>query len=94
MCIFLLGAFSADNRDASVEGGTRGVTGTTRAKDMPVSTPAELRRFLDFTAATDHGPLLRVAAMARLRRGELCGLRWVDVDRDAARLLVRETVVD
>ena len=31
--------------------------------------------------------------MTGLRRGELCGLRWSDVDLDAARLNVRQTIV-
>ena len=30
--------------------------------------------------------------MTGLRRGELCGLRWTDVDLDAGRLVVRRTI--
>jgi hypothetical protein len=31
--------------------------------------------------------------MTGLRRGELCGLRWADLDLDAATLVVRRTIV-
>lgn len=59
---------------------------------MTVWTPEHLRAFLKFSAASPHGPLLRVAAMTGLRRSELCGLRWVDVDFDRARLTVRQAI--
>ena len=61
----------------------------TRSKVMPWE-PAELGRFLDATAADPLGPLFEVAAMTGLRRGELCGLRWIDVDLGNAVLTVRE----
>lgn len=35
--------------------------------------------------------MLGLAAMTGLRRGEMCGLRWVDVDLDGASLAVRQT---
>ena len=35
----------------------------------------------------------RLAAMTGMRRGEILGLRWRDVDLDAARLSVRQAVV-
>lgn len=49
----------------------------------------ELRRFLQ--AAMPHRllPALRLAAMTGMRRGEVVGLRWSDVDVDASRLAVR-----
>jgi integrase len=43
-------------------------------------------------ADSPHAPLLRLAAMTGLRRGELCGVRWSDVDLDAGRLRVRQTI--
>jgi integrase len=61
-----------------------------RSPEVTVWTPEELRAFLEFSAASPHGPLLRVAAMTGLRRSELCGLRWVDVDFEPARLTVRQ----
>lgn len=53
-------------------------------------TPAELRAFLAFTADEPLGSLFRLAAMTGMRRGEVCGLRWEDVDLDAGRLEVRQ----
>ena len=38
-------------------------------------------------------PLWRLAVTTGLRRGELVGLRWRDVDLDAGALTVRRTVV-
>jgi integrase len=64
----------------------------TRAAEMTAWTPAELAAFLDRTTDHYYGPLVRVAAMTGLRRGELCGLRWSDVDLDGSVLVVRQTV--
>jgi integrase len=63
-----------------------------RSPEMTVWTPDELRAFLDFSAASPHWPLLRVAAMTGLRRAELCGLRWIDVDFDQSRLTIRQAI--
>ncbi|MFC0532505.1 site-specific integrase [Phytohabitans kaempferiae] len=47
--------------------------------------PEQLATFLDAIAADSEPlyPMLHLAAFAGLRRGELCGLRWQDVDLDA-----------
>jgi len=53
----------------------------------------ELRSFL---AAVEHDrdhALWRLAAQTGMRRGELLGLRWRDVDLDGARLSVRQQLV-
>ncbi len=64
-----------------------------KAPEMQCWTPEQLRTFLDFVAAdSPHAPLLRLAAMTGLRRAELCGLRWQDVDLDSARLVVRQAI--
>jgi integrase len=55
--------------------------------------PEELRTFLSLTAAEAYGPLFRVAAMTGMRRGEVCGLRWSDVDLDKARIEVRNQLL-
>lgn len=68
---------------------------TARASKPPEPetwTPAELALFLEHTAEHRRGVLFHVAAMTGLRRGELCGLRWSDVDLDAAELRVRQTI--
>lgn len=59
---------------------------------MKFWTPAELRAFLVCIESSDHYPLLRVASMTGLRRGELCGLRWVDVDLEAGTISVVKSV--
>jgi len=61
----------------------------TKPPEMAWWTPAELRTFLDLTAHEALGPLFRVAAMTGMRRGEVCGLRWSDVDLEKARIEVR-----
>jgi integrase len=63
-----------------------------RAPEMQVWTPEQLRAFLEFAASSHHAPMLRLAAMTGLRRAELCGLRWQDVELDKARLVVRQSI--
>jgi integrase len=55
--------------------------------------PHELARFLDFVRGTRLEAIWRLAAMTGMRRGEILGLRWSDLDLDAARLSVRHAVV-
>ena len=50
-------------------------------------------RFLEVTASDDLAALWRLAVLLGLRRGELAGLRWRDVDLDAAAVTVRTTRV-
>jgi integrase len=52
--------------------------------------PDELRAFLTSVASDELGALWRLAAMTGMRRGEVCGLRWSDVDLEAGRLSVRQ----
>lgn len=58
-----------------------------------VWTPAQLGTFLD--AATDDRQyaMFHLIAHRGLRRGEACGLRWVDVDLDAGQLTVAKQLV-
>jgi integrase len=65
----------------------------TKAPEVAWWTPAELRSFLNLTASEHLGSLFRVAAMTGMRRGEVCGLRWSDVDLDAARIDVRHQLL-
>jgi len=59
-------------------------------------TVAELRQLID--AAESENPdlaaLIFVAATTGARRGELCGLRWGDVELASARLTVRRSISD
>ena len=64
-----------------------------KAPEMTCWTPEQLRTFLNFVAVdSHHAPMLRLAALTGLRRAELCGLRWLDVDLDNARLVVRQAI--
>ncbi|GAA4066357.1 tyrosine-type recombinase/integrase [Agromyces indicus] len=56
--------------------------------------PAEAARFLDVAASHRLGALFELAILTGLRRGELCGLRWADVDLAARKLTVRVQLVD
>lgn len=64
-----------------------------KAHEQAWWTPEELRRFLDLVAGEEHFALFRLAAMTGMRRGEVCGLRWVDLDLDAGKLHVRQQLV-
>ena len=52
----------------------------------------ELRRFLEHTKGSEHHSLWVVAAATGMRRGELLGLRWEDVDFDHQALTVRRAL--
>jgi len=58
-------------------------------------TVEEVARLLAAALAEDlwFGVLLRLAALAGVRRGELCGLRWSDVDAEHGELLIARGVV-
>jgi integrase len=53
----------------------------------------ELAQFLEWVKNERLDAVWRLAAMTGMRRGEILGLRWCDVDLDAARLSVRQAVV-
>ena len=54
--------------------------------------PHELATFLRVTAEHEMGLLFRLAAVTGMRRGEVLGLRWGDIDLDRAVLTVRRQV--
>ena len=54
-------------------------------------TGEEMRAFLAATMDDRFAPLWRLAFATGMRRGELLGLRWSDVDLVASRLTVRQT---
>ena len=49
---------------------------------------SDLGAFLDYAAGHRLSPLFELAAGTGMRRGELCGLRWTDVDLDAGVIYV------
>lgn len=67
--------------------------GNARGSEPDPPTVEELVRFLDVAKARDPmlGDLLHLAALTGARRGELCAIRWSDVD--GGRLMIDETVI-
>ena len=63
---------------------------TDSAPEMQTWSAAELRLFLERREDDDNLTLWRLALQTGMRRGELLGLRWQDVDLDASRLSVRQ----
>jgi integrase len=65
-----------------------------RRRPAPAPTPDDVRRLID--VAAERNPILAtvvsLAATTGLRRGELCGLRWSDIDLDGGTLHVRRSV--
>lgn len=56
-------------------------------------TPSELHMFLRSTENQRLRGLWRLAAMTGMRRGEVLGLRWHDLDLDVKQLSVRQTLI-
>lgn len=61
--------------------------------DPRVWTAAQARRFLKCTAAHRLGVAFELLMMTGLRRGEVLGLRWSDIDLGAGRLRVSQQLV-
>ena len=66
----------------------------TRSEELRYWTPAELRHFLELIEGHRLGAALHLLAMTGARRGEIAGLRWVDVDLDGARITIRQALLD
>jgi len=64
-----------------------------RARKIECWEPGELAAFLRAVEGTRLEAAWRIAAMTGMRRGEVLGLRWSDVDLDASRLAVRNAIV-
>jgi integrase len=67
---------------------------TTRPAKVRPWEPAELGAFLDHAAGHRFGALFEVLAFTGLRRGEVCGLRWTDIDLERQFLVVRSQLVE
>lgn len=65
---------------------------TLGARDIQTWSATELRQFLVTVSNDRLFAMWRLAAMTGMRRGEIVGLRWSDVNLDAHRLAVRQTV--
>ena len=65
----------------------------TKPKQMTTWTAEELRRFLTHVQDDRLFAAYRLLAATGMRRGEALGLRWADLDLDAARLSVVQTLI-
>lgn len=63
-----------------------------KAAEMAWWRPHELRAFVRLVANHELGPLFRLAGATGMRRGELVGLRWIDVDLERQRIDVRQQI--
>ncbi len=62
-------------------------------RELVIWQPQQTARFLESVFGDRLSALYELAAYAGLRRAELCGLRWADIDDDDAGLTVRQTIV-
>lgn len=65
----------------------------TARQELPIWSPLELRAFLSSIATDRLAALYLLLATTGMRRGEALGLRWADVDLDAGRAAIRQTVI-
>jgi integrase len=63
-----------------------------RPRTIHVWDAAELRRFLDAVVDHRHHTLFSIAAKTGMRRGELLGLRWADIDFERSTITIRRAV--
>ncbi len=70
--------------------------GSSAAPNLLAWEPAQLALFLEHVSRSGQrlAVLYEVAAYTGLRRGELCGLRWSDLDPDEGGLTVRHNLVE
>jgi integrase len=61
---------------------------------VKIWTAEQLGAFLDAIEGERLYPLYHLAAFGGMRRGELCGLSWDDVDLEAGRIIVRWQITD
>lgn len=62
-------------------------------KEMATWSAAQLRSFLDQARSDRLYPLWFVLATTGMRRGEVLGLRWCDIDLEAGHISVRQSIV-
>ena len=62
-------------------------------KELLFWTPEQLRSFLDLVAGQRLEAAWNVSAMTGMRRGEVLGLRWADLDLNSSRIHVRQALV-
>jgi integrase len=75
---------------------TRATPPTVHADQVVAPTPAEVRKLLDQAETVDPAlaALLLIAALTGARRGELCALRWSDLNWQAGVLTIARSVYE
>lgn len=66
---------------------------TSSGKAMRTWAPAELRSFLEYVQDDAYYAAWVLAANTGMRRGEVLGVRWQDIDFDRRRLAIRQTII-
>lgn len=66
---------------------------TVETKEMMTWNAEEVRRYLEEARHSHFGPIWLLALATGMRRGELLGLRWQDVDFERGTVRVRQTIV-
>jgi integrase len=66
---------------------------TSGSAEMKTWNPEEVRVFLEAISSNRLGAAYFLAVTTGMRRGEVLGLRWVDIDFSTKRLAVRQTIV-
>jgi len=67
--------------------------GARKQNEIKAWTAEQLDRFIDAIEPHRLAPAFHLDAYTGMRRGELLGLRWMDLDLDAMRLSVRQALV-
>ena len=65
----------------------------TQGGELRYWTPSELREFLRLCEGHRLEAAFHLLAMTGARRGEIAGLRWVDVDLEGARITIRQALL-
>ncbi|HKC74569.1 MAG TPA: tyrosine-type recombinase/integrase [Chloroflexota bacterium] len=63
-----------------------------RRKSMAIWTIPQIQTFLAVASKSSYGPVYMAILHTSLRRGEVLGLRWCDVDLDRATITVNQTI--
>ncbi len=61
-------------------------------REMDVWDASQARRFLAIAGESAYGPIWMLTLTTGMRRGEILGLRWQDIDLHAGALQVRQTI--
>jgi integrase len=81
------------NRNVAIDADPPKVPGPGE-REMATWTPQELKIFLRALADHPFGAAYVLAASTGMRRGEVLGLRWSDVDLDRATVAICQTIVN